>query len=201
MATGINLVQPLGTAVSFSRAYDNALYTNVNEVIGSIAAAVNSAFQFTTVGQRQLKSVTFVPTVVPTAADQVTLTLYSLYAQAFGTATGAASPALSGGTATSTSYNKVTVTLGTGASFTAWAANSPLYNPIYVQLDGVTGTVVVAGPGGTNTQGGYKFPSGPTGGLTINPGDVLVLAKATDSVGVLQVTAETNYTPGASFTA
>jgi hypothetical protein len=201
MATAINLAQPLGTAVSYSRTYDNAVYVVVEEILNNIAAAVNSSVIVTSVAQRQLKSVTLVPSTVPTAADQVQLTLYSLYAQAFGTATGSASPSLAGGTATSTSYNKISIFLGTGAAFTAWAANSPLYNPLYVALDGVTGTVVVAGPGGTNTQGGYKFPTGPNGGLTINPGDVLVLAKATDSVGVFAVSLETQYTPGASFTA
>lgn len=201
MATGINLALPLGSAVSFSRTYDNALYTTVDEIQGSIAAAVNSSFVQTGVAQKQIKSVTLVPTTAPTAADQVSLVLYSLYAQAFGTATGAASPALGGGTATSTSYNKVTVTLGTGASFSAFAVNSPVYNPIYVNLSGAKGTVVVAGPAGTNTQGGYVFPTGPNGGLTMNPGDVLVLAKATDSIGVFAVTVETAYTPGANFTA
>lgn len=201
MATGINLAIPTGTATSFSKPYDNALYTTVDELTGTIAAAVSSSVILTGVAQKQIKSVTFVPTTVPTAADQITLTLYSLAAQAFGTATGLASPSLSGGTATSTSYNKVTVTLGTGAAFTAFAANSPLYNPLYVQVSGAKGTVVVAGPGGTNTQAGYTFPTGPSGGLTMNPGDVLVLAKATDSVGVFAVTVETEYTPGSTFTA
>jgi hypothetical protein len=200
MATGVNLVQPQGSAATFSRTYDNAVYTTVDEITGNIAAAVNSSFIFTAVAQKQVKSVTLVPSTAPVAADQVQLTLYSLYAQAFGTATGAASPSLAGGTATSTSYNKVSIFLGTGVSFTAWATNSPLYNPIYVNLSGAKGTVVVAGPGGTNTQGGYTFLTGPNGGLTMNPGDIIVLAKATDSVGVFAVTVETAYTPGTTFT-
>lgn len=200
MATAINLAQPLGSAVAKSFTYDNATYTTIDEIQGSLAAAANASVILTGVATKQIKSVTFVPTTAPTSADQVSLTLYSLFAQVFGTATGAASPALSGGTATSTSYNKVTVTLGTGASFAAYAANSPVYNPIYVQLSGAKGTVVVAGPGGTNTQGGYVFPTGPNGGLTMNAGDILVLAKATDSTSVIAVTVETQYTPGASFT-
>jgi hypothetical protein len=202
MATAINLAQPLGTATAFSRTYDNALYTTVDELQGTIAAAVSSAVSFTGVAQKQVKSVTLVPTTAPTAADQVTLTLYSLYAQAFGTATGAASPALAGGTATSTSYNKVSIFIEqSGTAFAGLAANSPVYNPLYVQISGAKGTVVVAGPAGTNTQAGYVFPTGPTGGLSVNAGDVIVLAKGTDSVGIYQVSVETSYTPGASFTA
>jgi hypothetical protein len=199
MSTGVNLAIPLGSAVAKSFTYDNAVYTTVDEIQGTIAAAVSSSFTLTGVSQKQIKSVTLVPTTAGNA-DQLSLTLYSLFAQAFGTATGAASPSLAGGTATSTSYNKVTVTLGTGASFTAWGALSPVYNPIYVNLSGAKGTVVVAGPSGTNTQAGYVFPTGPNGGLTMNPGDILVLAKATDSLGVFAVTVETQYTPGSTFT-
>lgn len=203
MATAINLAQPLGTATAYSRTYDNALYTTIDELQGTIAAAAASTLAFTGVAQKQIKSVTFVPTTAPNSVgDQITLTLYSLYAQAFGTATGAASPALAGGTATSTSYNKVSVFIEqSGTAFAGLAASSPVYNPIYVQVSGAKGTVVVAGPGGTNTQAGYVFPTGPTGGLTMGAGDVVVFAKGTDTLGVYQVSVETGYTPGASFTA
>jgi hypothetical protein len=202
MANAINLAQPLGAAASKSFAYDQANYVTADELQGTLAAAASSSFAITSVAQRQVKSVTLVPTTAPNSAgDSLSLTLYSLYAQAFGTATGLASPSLAGGTATSTSYNKVTVTLGTGGSFLGVAASSPVYNPLYVQLSGAKGTVIVAGPGGTNTQGGYVFPTGPSGGLSVGPGDVLVLAKGTDTLGVYSVTFETNYAPGASFTA
>jgi hypothetical protein len=217
MATALNLAIPLGTATAKSFAYDNANYTTIDSFDGVIPAAANvtyvggtatvtsgASLSWTSYGMRQIKSVTVVPNIAPTAADQLTLTLYSLAAQAFGTATGVASPALAGGTATSTSYNKVQVfnLTGTATNFLGIALNSPLYNPMYVEISGAkNATIVVAGPAGTNTQTAYTFPSGPNGGLTMNPGDLLVVAKGTDTVGSYTVEVEQAWTPGASFTA
>jgi hypothetical protein len=217
MATALNLAQPLGTSTAKSYAYDNANFVTVDALDATIPAVANVTYvggtatvtsgasvSFTGVAQRQLKSLTVVPIVAPTAADQITLTLYSLYAQAFGTATGVASPALAGGTATSTSYNKVTIfnAAATATNFLGIAVSSPLYNPMYVPLSGLKGaTVVVAGPAGTNTQTAFTFPSGANGGLTFNPGDVLVVAKGTDTIGSYAIEVEQSWSPGASFTA
>jgi hypothetical protein len=202
MATALNLAIPVGTAKVKSNAYDNPNYTTNDEITGSLAAASSSSFTITTVSQKQLRSVTLVPTTAPNSVgDNITLTLYSLAAQAFGTATSAASPALAGGTATSTSYTKVSVfSSATAAAFVGVGASSPVYNPLYVALDGNNYSVVVASPAGTNTQTNYVFPTGPTGGLTLNPGDVLVIAKGTDTLGVYAATLEFTYTPGSNFT-
>jgi hypothetical protein len=216
MATGLNLALPLGSAVAKSFTYDNANYTTIDTWDGVIPAVANvtyvggtatytsgAAYYNTCVSQKTIKSVTVVPIIAPTAADQLTLTLYSLYAQAYGTATGAASPSLAGGTATSTSYNKVQFfnLTGTATNFLGIAVNSPLYNPMYVPVSGAkSAVVVVAGPGGTNTQTNFTFTTGPTGGIAMNPGDVLVAAKGTDTVGSYVLEIEGSFTPGSSFT-
>jgi hypothetical protein len=216
MATALNLAQPFGSAITKSFPYDNANYISVATWSGNIPAVASTTWAAGTatsvsgasfiqpvLAQATLKSLTVVPAVAPTAADQLTLTLYSLYAQAYGTATGAASPSLAGGTATSTSYNKLTFTnfTGTATNFLGIAVNSPVYNPMYVPISGAQkATVVVAGPGGTNTQANFNFATGPAGGIALNPGDIVVLAKGTDTTGVYAVSYEYSWSPGASFT-
>lgn len=200
-----------GIPVLFSRsfAYDNTNYIQSDPINFSIAAAGSSSFSMTAFTKKQLKSITAVPTTAATANDQLTLTLTSLYPQAFGTATGGsyvgsgtyvvgvqagASGTLTGGTQTATGSN--TVTIGPLTSF----GTAPAYNPSYCPLDNGTYTVVVANGVGTNTQTGYVFPTGPNGGLTLNPGDVLKIAKGTDTVAVYQCEAELYFTPGTNLT-
>lgn len=200
-----------GIPASFARsyAYDNTNYIQADPINFSIAAAGSSAFSMTAFTKKQLKSITLVPTTAPTANDQLTLTLTSLYAQAFGTATSGsyvgsgtyvvgvqagASGTLTGGTQTATGSSIVTI--GPLTSF----GTAPAFNPTYLPLDNGTATVVVASSGGTNTQTGYVFPTGPNGGLTLNPGDVLKIAKGTDTVGVYQCEAELYFTPGTTLT-
>lgn len=186
-------------ALAKSYAYDNTSYIQVDPVAFSIAAAGSSSFKLTTFTKKQLKSITLVPTIAPTANDQLTLTLVSLAAQTFGTATGVSYvPALTGtlGTSTSTATSSNTVTIGPLQTF----GTAPAFNPAYTALDGQSYTVVVANGSGTNTQTGYVFPSGPNGGLTLNPGDVLTIAKGTDTVGAYQGECEVYFTPGTTLT-
>ncbi len=215
MATALNLAVPQGTSTVKSYPYDNPNYVTIDSINGVIPAAANvtyvggtatvtsgAALNVAFTSAKTLKAVTVVPVTAPTGGDQLTLTLFSLAAQAYGTATGAASPALAGGTATSTSYNKVQFfnLTGTATNFLGIAVNSPLYNPMYVPISGNKATVVVAGPGGTNTQTAFQFATGPTGGISVGPGDVVVLAKGTDTIGVYAVEIEASYTPGTNFT-
>jgi hypothetical protein len=185
-----------------SYAYDNTNYIQSDPISFSIPAATVGSAVFTAFIKKQLKSIMVVPTIAATANDQMTITLQTNYAQAFGTATalstapvtGSLGTGTVGGTSTSTAVTLVTVgpltTMGT----------APIYQPAYLNVAGGTYTVVVAGAAGTNTQTGYVFPQGPNGGLTINPGDVLRFIKGTDSVAVYQCEAELTFTPGSNLT-
>jgi hypothetical protein len=194
----LNVSVGIPVANQRSYAYDNTNYIQSDPINFSLAAAGSSNAKFTAFTRKQLKSITLVPTTAPTANDQLTITLVSLSAQAFGTATGASYIPGGGtgivGTSTATSSN--TVTIGPLTSF----GTAPVFNPHVDILSGGTFTVVVANGSGTNTQTGYVFPIGPTGGLTVNPGDVLTVAKGTDTVGVYQCEAEFYFTPGSTLT-
>lgn len=188
---------PAGVAKSY--AYDNASYIQTDPVGFSIAATASSTAKLTAFTKKQLKSITIVPTTAPGANDQITLTLVSLAAQVFGTATGVSYvPVLTGtlGTSTSTATSSNTLTIGPLQTF----GTAPAFNPAYMQISGGTYTVVVANGSGTNTQTGYVFPTGPSGGLSINPGDVLTIAKGTDTAGVYLGEAEFYLTPGSTLT-
>lgn len=185
---------PAANAKSFE--YANPSYVQPDPVQFSLAATGSSTFKMTAFTKKQLKSITTVPTIAPTANDQLTLTLVSLAAQTFGTATGAnyAANLVPAGTTTATSSN--TVTIGTLTTF----GTAPAFNPHVDIISGGTFTVVVANGSGTNTQTGYVFPTGPSGGLSLNPGDVLTIAKGTDTVATYQGEVEMYFTPGTTFT-
>lgn len=187
----------LPAAQSQSFAYDNSRYLNPEAYDFTIAAAGSSSAKFTAFTKKQLRSVTAVPTVIPTVgADQWTITLLSLAAQAFGTATGGSYVSNASGTTTATGSNTVTI-----PNFMQFGT-APIGNPNVAVLGtlGGTYTVVVANGVGTNTQTGYVFPSGPSGGLSLNPGDILTIAKGTDTVATYVGEAEVEYTPGTNFT-
>jgi hypothetical protein len=170
---------------------------------------------------KQLKSITVVPVsgtaVLAAGGDYLQLYLVSMYAQTFGTATGpayfvgsnTAGTAYGSATTTGTACNVVQIfnvmtfmtgqrgaVLGTGSLNSGTCAPTPQT----VQLSGGTFTVVVANGVGTNTQGGYVFPIGPQGGLSINPGDVLIVAKGTDTVMTYVGELELTFTPGGLVT-
>ena len=197
---------------SKSYAYDEAQYTQTDPVNLTIAAAGNSSVAITAFTAKQLKSITVTPTTAPTAGDFLYLTQYTVYPVVYGTATGTTilGVGLSGnGTLLGTGINKVTFNIlnnyGSavgGASGTQFIGlgTQAVYNPTYAQISGGTCTVIVTGPGGTNTQGGYVFPTGPNGGISLNAGDVLVIGKGTDTVGVYQLELECVFTPGGYVT-
>lgn len=195
MTLAIQVGLPAAQSQSFS--YDNPRYLNPEAYDFTIAAAASSSAKFTSFTRKQLRSVTAVPTAIPTVgADQWTATLVSLASQAFGTATGGNYAATAGGTATATGSNTVTI-----PNFMQFGT-APVGNPnvaVFGTLGG-TYTVVVANASGTNTQTGYVFPSGPNGGLSLNPGDILTIAKGTDTVAAYLGEAEVAFTPGTNFT-
>ena len=99
-------------------------------------------------------------------------------------------------------FNVMTFQTGQGGmlSGTAIVSGTVGICPQTVQIAGGTFTVVVANGLGTTTQGAYVFPIGPNGGLTLNPGDCLVVTKGTDTsvtyIGELELT----FTPGGLVT-
>lgn len=236
---GTNTLLPLtGTGVSKSFAYDEAQYTQtdpINLQIGypgwvggtqtGITLAAVSVVSYT---NKQLRSITVVPTTAETANDFLQLDLYSMQPQVFGTATGTlcyniapASGAVPGaniaansagflGTVMGTGVNRVRIcaivgNAGTGiggASGTqAFGLGTAVaYNPTYVNLSGATATIIVVAPAGTNTQAGYVFPSGAQGGLSLAPGDVFTITRGTNSVGIYQAELECTFTPGGAVT-
>lgn len=209
MATNLVTQQGITTTNAKSVAYDEAQYQQTDPVNFSIAAAGSSSSLITAYTTKQLKSVTLVPTTAPTANDQITVTLTTLGAslQAFGTATivNYTPAAIVGaqGTVTATASNIVTLTgIGNGlaAGQTFPIGTCPAFNPCYFPIAGGTYTVVVANAAGTNTQTSYVFPNGPSGGLVMSPGDVLKIAKGTDTVAVYQGEAEFTFTPGSNIT-
>jgi hypothetical protein len=215
-----------GTAAqSRSYAYDESQYIQVDPVqfnltvngvnatstIGTASAVFVSSFA------KQLKSITAVPiagtAVLAAGGDYLQIYLVSMYAQAFGTATGPSY--FVGSNTTGTFYGSATTTgtacnvvqifnvmsfttgqrgcvLGTGSINSGTCAPTPQC----VQLAGGTFTVVVSNGVGTNTQGGYVFPIGPNGGLTLNPGDVLIVQKGTDTVLQYVGELELTFAPG-----
>lgn len=189
---------PLGTATGAA-------------IIGTASAVFVTAFN------KQLKSLTVVPVsgtaCLAAGGDYFQIYLVSAYAQAFGTATAAAQFVSGIGTGTfygsstntGTSWNVVQIfnvmtfmtgqrgaAIGTGSFNSGTCAPTPQT----VQLAGGTFTVVVSSQQGTATQGGYVFPVGPNGGLTIQPGDVLVVAKGTDTVLTYVGELELTFSPG-----
>ncbi len=215
-----------------SYAYDEAQYTQTDPITlqvggqpswlagtstantgGSLASASFCAFT-----NKQVRSLTVVPTVAETANDFIQLDLYSLAPQAFGTATataclgGTAAVAATGwfGTVMGTGVNRVRICaiIGAGGTGIGGATGTQAfglgtavaYNPTYVNLAGATATIIVVAPVGTNTQVGYVFPSGPLGGLTMNPGDVFTVTRGTSSIGVYQVEIECTFSPGGNVT-
>lgn len=198
MTLAVQVGIPAANAKSFE--YGNSAYNQVDPVSASIAAAGSSSVKFTAFTKKQLRQITLVPTVAPTVNDQLTITLTSLAAQTFGTATGGSyggtqtGAGFANGTNTATGSN--TVTIGPLTSF----GTSPAFNPHVDLISGGTYTVVVANASGTNTQTNYVFAQGPNGGLTVNPGDIVQIAKGTDTAGVYQIEAELSFTPGSTFT-
>jgi len=170
---------------------------------------------------KQLKSITAVPVygtaVLAAGGDYFQIYLVSNYPQVFGTATG---PSYFVGSNTNGTFYGSSTTTGTacnvvqifnvmtfmtgqrGAVLGTGSLNSGTcgYTPQTVQIAGGTFTVVVANGVGTNTQGGYVFPSGPNGGLTLNPGDVLIITKGTDTVMQYAGELEMTFTPGGLVT-
>jgi hypothetical protein len=160
---------------------------------------------------KQVRCITVIPLVAPTAADFIGLTLQSYSAQVFGTAT-ATAVTVGNGTNLGTGINKVqfciyTALVGTttgsyvgptGTQFVGLGTQAA-YNPTTIQLVGGTCTVIVTAPAGTNTQGNYVFPAGPNGGLTVAPNDVLVISRGTDTLAQYAVEVEYTFTPGGNF--
>jgi hypothetical protein len=193
---------PLGTATAAA-------------IIGTATAAFVTAFN------KQLKSLTVMPVggtaVLAAGGDYFQIYLVTPNAQAFGTAT-AVSQLVAGintgtfygsSTNTGTSWNVVQIfnvmtfmtgqrgaVLGTGSFNSGTSAPTPQT----VQLAGGTFTIVVASQQGTATQGGYVFPIGPSGGLTIQPGEVLIISKGTDTVMQYVGELELTFTPGGLVT-
>lgn len=158
---------------------------------------------------QQWKSITIVPTVAPTANDQLSVTLTTLGqgSLVFGTAT-TVNYLPSGmnavtGTVTATASNIVTLSGkvgGLAAGQTFPLGTCPAFNPLYVAVAGGTYDVVVANAAGTNTQTNFVFPSGPSGGLLLSAGDVLKIAKGTDTIGAYNINLELYFTPGSNLT-
>jgi hypothetical protein len=219
-------------SVAKSYAYDEPQYVQTDPITlsigggtlwtagtatGGIGPSLGSA-SFVAFTQKNVRSITFVPTVAETANDFIQLDLYSLQPQVFGTATGtsclggtaAVGPSGFYGTTMGTGVNRVRICAIIGAGGTGiggatgtqafGVGTAVAYNPTYVNLAGATATIIVVAPAGTNTQGGYVFPAGPTGGLQMSSGDVFVVTRGTSSVGVYQFEVECTFTPGGSVT-
>ena len=201
-------------------AYDENAYAqpHVSEyVLGALGSATNNggspnAALLGGAAGKQVRSITVIPLVAPTAADFIGLTLQSYAAQVFGTAT-ATAVSLGNGTNLGTGINKVQFCIltaavngtatgsyvgPTGTQFVG-IGTQVAYNPTFIPLVGGTCTVIVTAPAGTNTQGAYVFPSGPNGGLTVGPNDVLVISRGTDTLAQYAVEVEWTYTPGGNF--
>lgn len=219
----------IGTAAqSKSFAYDEAQYVYsqfvpffLNTLAGTSGALGGGQYKYVAPTGVQVRSITLVPilgtAVLAGGGDYIQVYLASAYAQAFGTATGPSyfvagintGTFYGSSTNTGTNINLVTVfnvmtfmtgqagaVLGTGSLVAGTAGVTPQI----AQFDNGTYTVVVANSLGTATQGGYVFPIGPQGGLTLQPGDVLIIAKGTDTVMGYAGQLEVTYTPGAYVT-
>ena len=201
-----------------------ALATNWNGGTATTTVGVGTASAaFVTGFNKQLKSLTVIPTqgtaVLASGGDYLQIYLVSMYPQVFGTATGPSYFAAGVGTGTfygsSTNtgtncnvvqiFNVMTFMTGQrgGVSGTGSLSGTAGMCPQTVQLSGGTFTVVVSngvGGGSTNTQGGYVFPIGPNGGLSIQPGDVLIVQKGTDTVLSYTGELELTFSPGGLVT-
>jgi hypothetical protein len=221
------------TPVAKSYAYDEAQYTQtdpINLQLGgqsSWAAGTSTAntggasayASFCAFTNKQVRSITYVPTVAETALEFVQIDLYSMQPQTFGTATGtlcynAASLGAGTqgylGTIMGTGVNRVRICgiIGAGGTGIGGATGTQAfgvgtavaYNPTYVNLAGATATIIVVSPAGTNTQAGYVFPTGALGGLTMFPGDVLTFTRGTGTLGVALLEVEATFSPGGNVT-
>lgn len=227
---GTNTALPATFGVAKSYAYDEAQYAQSDTAALqlSVYPSLWTAGTATTTGlfaasvpaftSKQVKSITVIPTTAETANDFLQLDLYSLAPQVFGTATGTAciggTATLAGtgffGTTMGTGVNRVRICgiIGAGGTGVGGATGTQAFglgtavafNPTYVNLAGATATIIVVGPAGTNTQAGYVFPQGPNGGVSMVPGDVLIVTRGTNSIGVYSVEVEYTYTPGGSVT-
>ncbi|HXI67299.1 MAG TPA: hypothetical protein VNH41_05125 [Steroidobacteraceae bacterium] len=217
LAPSVNQVAP---PLARAFAYDENAYAQPHVTVQTINGSSSGTNGLTLlaaalpggVSGKQLRSITVIPLSAPTGVDYLNLTLQSYAAQVFGTAT-ATAVSLGNGTNLGTGINKVQFCIltaavngtatgsyvgPTGTQFVG-IGTQVAYNPTFIPLVGGTCTVIVTAPAGTNTQGGYVFPSGPNGGLTIGPNDVLVLTKGTDTIASYTVEFEWTYTPGGSF--
>jgi hypothetical protein len=231
---GTNTTLPFaGTNVAKSYAYDEAQYLQTDSLCGQIGGQPSwlagtstantggslASVSFAAFTNKQIRSVTVVPSVAETANDFIQLDLYSMQPQVFGTATGtlcynvaslAANTPGFLGTIMGTGVNRVRICAITGNAGTGIGGatgtqafglgTAVAYNPTYVNLSGATATIIVVAPAGTNTQAGYVFPTGPQGGLSVSPGDVFVVTRGTSSIGVYQAEVECTFTPGGSVT-
>jgi hypothetical protein len=221
------------TPVNKSYAYDEAQYVQtdpINLVVGgqpSWAAGTQTAntggslasASFTAFTNKQVRSITLVPTTAETANDFIQLDLYSMQPQTFGTATGTLCYNVASigagtqgwlGTIMGTGVNRVRICgiIGAGGTGIGGATGTQAfgigtavaYNPTYVNLAGATATIIVVSPAGTNTQAGYVFPSGALGGVTMFPGDVFTVTRGTSSIGAYQVEVEATFSPGGNVT-
>ena len=171
---------------------------------------------------KQLRSITVSRVGTGTGTDNIQLYLASAFAQAFGTATGPSYLNTAVGTGTlyttstlvGTGFNLVTLVaqpVGAASAIMTWGTGqnglvgTGSYNggtaaptTQVVQFPNGTFTVVVSNAAGTNSQTSYVFPVGPNGGLSLNPGDILVIAKSsTDTQNAYACELEFTYTPGA----
>lgn len=207
-------VYPHVLPVNLTRGPDLWTAGTQTKVIGTATAA------FVTCNAKQVRSLTLQPVsgtaVLAAGGDYIQIYLVSMYAQTFGTATGPSyfvGSNTSGtfyGSSTNTGTNVNVVQIfnvmtfmtgqagavrGTG-SLVATAAPTPQT----VQIAGGTFTIVVANSVGTTTQGGYVFPVGPNGGLSLNPGDLLIVQKGTDTVLEYVGELEFTFSPGGLVT-
>lgn len=225
---GTNTSNPGAFGVAKSYAYDEPQYTQTDPInlqvgstgfVGGTATGVTLASaSFCAFTSKNVRSLTVVPSTAETANDFIQLDLYSLYPQVFGTAT---ATACLGGTATigpngfygtvmGTGVNRVRICgiIGAGGTGIGGATGTQAfglgtqvaYNPCYVNLAGATATIIVVSPAGTNTQAGYVFPTGPSGGVSMQPGDVFTITRGTSSIGVYQVEVEATFNPGGNVT-
>lgn len=218
--------------IAKSYAYDEAQYTQTDPVTLTVGGQTNwtagtstantggslASASFTAFTNKQVRSITVVPSVAETANDFIQIDLFSLAPQAFGTATATSclggTAALQGtgwfGTTMGTGVNRVRICgiIGAGGTGVGGATGTQAfglgtavaYNPSYVNLAGATATIIVVSPAGTNTQAGYVFPTGANGGLSMAPGDVFVVTRGTSSIGVYQVEVECTFSPGGNVT-
>jgi hypothetical protein len=218
-------------AQSKSFAYDEAQYVYSQSIVSALGPAEGTAAGIAGAGmlyipvctQKQLRSITVTRTGTGTGTDNIQLYLLSQYPQTFGTATGLSyfQSGVSTGTLYSTSTldgtgaNLVTIvaqpvgaasaiqTWGTGALGISGTGSYGTAAPTtqVTQFANGTFTVVVSNLAGTNSQTNYVFPVGAQGGLSLNPGDILIVAKSsTDTQSMYGVELEFTYTPGALVT-